>query len=32
MRQADLALRCAQLEVERCKTLLKLLEVTGGQA
>lgn len=28
MREADLALRCAQLEVERCKTLLKLMEVT----
>ena len=27
-RQADLRLRCAQLEVERCKTLLKLVEVT----
>lgn len=27
MREADLALRCAQLEVERCKTLIKYLEV-----
>jgi hypothetical protein len=32
MRQADLTLRCAQLEVDRCKTLLKLLEVTGIKA
>lgn len=28
MRQADLALRGAQLEVDRCKTLLRLLEAT----
>lgn len=27
-REAELRLRCAGLEVERCKTLLKLLEVT----
>lgn len=27
-REAELRLRCAGLEVERCKTLLKLMEVT----
>lgn len=30
MRVAELRLRGAQIEVERCKTLLKLLEVTKG--
>ncbi|ALW89642.1 hypothetical protein [Deinococcus actinosclerus] len=30
--QDRMLLTVAQLEVDRCKTLLKLLEVTGGQA
>ncbi len=32
VRKAEFSLRLAQVEVDRCKTLLKLLEVTGGQA
>lgn len=31
LRRAELELRCAGLEVERCKTLLKLLEVAAGK-
>lgn len=32
MRRAELTMRCAQNEVERCKTLLKLVEVSKGVA